>query len=434
MKRDLQAKSSLVHRDKMTLPELLAPAGTLEKLKTAVHYGADAVYLGGEQFSLRAKAGNFTLDQLIEGVRYAHARGVKAYATVNIFARNADLQGISAWLKELQGAQVDGVIVADPGVLELAVETVPMLPVHLSTQSNVTNARSAAFWHHQGAQRLNLARELSLGEIKEIRSKVDVELEVFVHGALCISYSGRCLLSTVLTGRDANRGDCAQPCRFRYALVEEKRPGQYFPIVEDSRGSYIFNAKDLCLVKALPLLMAAGVDAIKIEGRMRSIFYVGTAVRLYRAALDYLQSLPPEVWDAPEKITLPAAFVEEANRIGTRGTSANFALATPSEKDMLHTSSRLAQEYEPVAVIRAVQAEGVQIEVRNTLREDETIEFLPRTLRRERLRVRRMLDAEGKGVVIAHPGDRARWLLLETDPPIEQPEVNGIFRRAVRGG
>ncbi len=231
------------------LPELLAPAGTYEKLVTAVHYGADAVYLGGKQFGLREKAGNFTEALMREGVNYAHEHGVKVYVTVNIIAHNRDLDGLEEYLQSLKDMGADGLIIADPGILGVARRVVPDLPIHLSTQANVTNHLAASFWLSQGVARLNLARELSLPEISQIRAQTSGELEVFVHGALCISYSGRCMLSNYMTGRDANHGHCAHPCRFSYALVEEKRPGEYFPVEEDERGTYIFNSKDLCLLR-----------------------------------------------------------------------------------------------------------------------------------------------------------------------------------------
>ncbi|MCW5201296.1 U32 family peptidase, partial [Desulfobulbus sp. F4] len=264
------------------MPELLAPAGSREKLITAIHYGADAVYLGGANWSLRAKAGNFDRAGMREAVSYAHQHGVKVYVTVNIFAHNRDLNGLSDYLLFLREAGADALIVADPGILLLCREVVPDMPLHLSTQANVTNKASVRFWQAQGVRRINLARELGLEEIRTIRqASPDIGLEIFVHGSLCISYSGRCLLSNYLTGRNANQGDCAHPCRYAYRLVEEKRPGQYFPVEEDERGTYIFNSRDLCLLFRLPELAAAGVDSVKIEGRMKSVGYVGAAVRVY---------------------------------------------------------------------------------------------------------------------------------------------------------
>jgi putative protease len=246
--------------------ELLAPAGDLEKLKIAVLYGADAVYLGGRHFGLRAGAGNFDEDDLAEGVRFAHDHGVRVYVTVNIFAHNRDLEGLPAYLDMVCEAGVDAVIVSDPGVVDLVRRHFPSLSVHLSTQANTTNWAAARFWEGLGVRRIVLARELSLAEIREIREQVALELEIFIHGAMCISYSGRCLLSSYLTGRDANRGDCAQSCRWKYALVEEKRPGEYYAIEEDGRGSYIIGSKDLCLIEHIPELISAGITSFKIEG------------------------------------------------------------------------------------------------------------------------------------------------------------------------
>jgi putative protease len=407
------------------LPELLAPAGNYEKLVTAVHYGADAVYLGGKMFSLRAKAGNFSDQTLLAGVEYAHGHGVKVYVTVNIIAHNSDLGGLEDYLLQLQRAGVDGLIISDPGILMIARETVPGLPVHLSTQANVTNYRSAGFWLQHGAGRLNLARELSFAEIKDIREKVRGELEIFVHGALCISYSGRCMLSNYMTGRDANRGNCAHPCRYSYRLIEEKRPGEYFPVEEDERGTYIFNSKDLCLLMMLPQLVAAGVDSLKIEGRMKSIFYVGGVVRVYRAALDYLGRLPADAWQAPEQIYLPEELMQEIQRTGTRGGTENFIKERPGSAEMIYTSSRMDQSHEPVAVIRQTGARPL-VEIRNTTFIGEQVEYMNRTIGETQLSITGMVDEEGRSLTKANPGNR---LFLETYPELDSGEVNGILRR-----
>lgn len=266
--------------------ELLAPAGDLEKLKIAVLYGADAVYLGGQQFSLRAGAANFDHDTLLKGIEFAHQHNVRVYVAVNIFAHNADLANLPEYLEFLATAGADGVIVSDPGIIDIILKMQLKLPIHLSTQANTTNWVSAAFWKRLGVERIVLARELSLSEINEINQRVDIELEAFIHGAMCMSYSGRCLLSNYLTGRDANRGDCAQSCRWKYHLVEEKRPGQYFPVEEDARGTYFMSSKDLCLMEYLPQMAEAGITSFKIEGRMKSIHYLATVVKAYRQALD----------------------------------------------------------------------------------------------------------------------------------------------------
>jgi U32 family peptidase len=406
-------------------PELLAPAGTFEKLVTAIHYGADAVYLSGKRYGLREKAGNFDEDQLREALAYAHQRGVKVYVTVNIFAHNDDVDGLPPYLLRLEEVGVDGLIVADPGVLALARRTVPQLPLHLSTQANVTNYMAAEFWRQQGAGRINLARELSLAELRTIRKKCPGQLEVFVHGALCISYSGRCLLSSYMTGRDANRGHCAHPCRYKYALVEETRPGQYFPVEEDDRGTYIFNSKDLCLLELLPQLLALSVDALKIEGRMKSIFYVGGVVRVYRAALDWLMDLPEEAWQAPESIVLPPCYTEEIRRMGTRGASENFLLTPPGAGEMIYDTPREGQSYEPVAVVLEAHADPL-VEFRNRLKLGEEVEYMERGFMVQQTRVVALVDGDGGAVETANPGNRLR---LHTEPPLVAVEPHAILRR-----
>ena len=268
--------------------ELLAPAGNPEKLKMAVLYGADAVYLAGEKYGLRTASDNFTLEEMKEGIGFAHERGCKAYLTMNIIPHNEDFAGAAEFLDNAVQAGIDAVIVSDPGMFSLVRKTAPGLDIHISTQANVTNAATANFWYEIGASRIVLARELSLKEIREIRKSIpeDMELEAFVHGAMCMSYSGRCLLSNFLTGRDANKGDCAQPCRWKYYLMEEKRPGEYFPIEENERGTFIFNSKDLCMIRHIPELIESGITSLKIEGRVKSSFYVATVVKAYREAID----------------------------------------------------------------------------------------------------------------------------------------------------
>ncbi len=409
------------------IPELLAPAGNYEKLVTAIHYGADAVYLGGKEFSLRAKAGNFSLEDMQRGVAYAHDHRVKVYVTVNIVAHNRDLVGLDDYLCKLKDLGVDGLIISDPGIVSAAKRCVPGLPIHLSTQANVTNHASADFWFEQGAVRLNLARELSMEEIREIRSKSRGELEVFVHGALCISYSGRCMLSNYMTNRDANQGNCSHPCRYSYALTEEKRPGQYFPVEEDERGTYIFNSRDLCLLRFLPQLVAAGVDSLKIEGRMKSIFYVGGVVRIYRAVLDYLQSLPQDAWIAPETITLPQIFMEEIEKTGTRGMTENFIQTRPGSKEMLYKTSRVKQVVEPVAVVRAIGVRPL-VEVRNAVETGDRVEYMDVGINVQSFVIDAMLDEKGTPVTRANPGNR---VYLQTTPELSTLQLNGIIRREI---
>lgn len=423
--RASQYITMLKNKSDIKLPELLAPAGNFEKLVTAIHYGADAVYLGGKEFGLRAKAGNFSEDAMREGVRFAHKHNAKVYVTINIFAHNDDLAALPDYVKQLQRLGVDGVIISDPGILVYVKKNAPDLPVHLSTQANVTNYGSAQFWVDQGVTRLNLARELSFKEIVEIRKAVQTELEVFIHGALCISYSGRCMLSNYLTGRDANKGSCAHPCRFSYSLVEEKRPGEYFPVEEDERGTYIFNSKDLCLAEKLPLLVATGVDSLKIEGRMKSIFYVGGIVRSYRAALDYLANLPLSQWQEPEAIEIPANILDEIQKTGTRGATENFIKDRPGSAEMIYTSSRLAQTYEPVAVIREA-GKDILVEIRNTVTAGEEVEYMDRKLSNTSAIIKEMIGDDGEEVLKAHPGNR---VIMKLEPPLSQAEVRGILRR-----
>ena len=410
-------------RSDRRLPELLAPAGSHEKLVTAVRYGADAVYLGGRDFSLRARAANFDAAGLRRAVDHAHDHGVKAYVTVNIFAHNRDFEELAPYLEELRDGGADGLIVADPGILTLAAQVVPELPIHLSTQANVTNAASARFCAAQGVRRLNLARELGLEEIHAIRAATAAELEVFVHGAVCISYSGRCLLSSYFTGRSANQGDCAHPCRYRYALVEEKRPGQYFPVEEDERGTYIFNSRDLCLLFRLPELVAAGVDAVKIEGRMKSVGYVGAVVRLYRLALDWIGA-QMEAGQAPADLVLPSAFRNEIEKIGTRGQSENFFSAHPSSGDMLYDTMRLEQSWVPAAVVRT--ATPLAVETRHTIAPGDRLEYLGRSIEPETVTITGLWAEDGTPLDRAHPG---RLVRLHTDPPLAGVAPATILRR-----
>jgi putative protease len=414
-------------KKQLKIPELLAPAGSFEKLQTVIHYGADAVYMGGKQFSLRAHATNFGDEDMQKGVEYAHARNVKVYVTVNIFAHNDDLGTIETYLQHLQKIKVDGLIISDPGILTLAKKHAPEIPIHLSTQANVTNRANAQFWLDQGAKRLNLARELSLQEIKEIRNAVEGEIEVFVHGALCISYSGRCMLSQYLTGRSANRGDCAHPCRYSYQLEEEKRPGQFFPVEEDSRGTYIFNAKDLCLLSRLPELVGAGVDSIKIEGRMKSVYYAGVTVRLYRAALDYIGE-QVEAGAEPSAIQLPKKYRDELNTVGTRSYTENFFDSPPDSNDMLYESPRVLPVYEPIGIVRALTPR-LLIEARNPINTGDSFNYMDQGLTNKPYVITGILNEKtGAAVNRANPGD---LVTLETGHPITDWEEHALLRRKV---
>ena len=315
--------------------ELLAPGGNLEKLKIACIYGADAVYIGGEEFGLRAKADNFSADEMRQGVEFAHSMGKKVYVTMNIIPRNSDFEGMENYIKEITDMGADAVIVSDPGIFMLIKSISPDMNIHISTQANNTNYMSAKFWRNQGAERIVTARELSLTEIKEISDKNEgLEIESFVHGAMCISFSGRCLLSGFMAGRDSNRGDCAHPCRWGYHLVEEKRPGEYMPVYENERGTYIFNSKDLCMIEHIPELIAAGVTSFKIEGRMKSSFYVATIVRAYRMALD-------AYYENHEKWVFNEEWLNEVKRVSHREYTTGFYLGnnTPEETQNYNTSS-----------------------------------------------------------------------------------------------
>ncbi len=415
------------------IPELLAPAGSFEKMVTAIHYGADAVYCGGKKYSLRAHAGNFSDKQLAEAVAYAHERGVKLYVTVNIFAHKEDLQGLEKYLLFLKDIQVDGIIISDPGILSLAKE-ICEIPIHLSTQANVTNSANARFWEAQGVTRLNVARELSLTEIAEIRQALDEAtlIEIFVHGALCISYSGRCMLSYYFTGRDANRGECAHPCRYKYVLQEEKREGQYFPVEEDEHGTYIFNSKDLCLLSKLPQLINYGVDSLKIEGRMKSVYYVGAVVRVYRAALDYIAQNIEEALTNNRMISLPPVYMEELMKVGTRGYTENFIFGPPGAEDMLYDRSRIDQEYVPVGLVqsfgsRAENENWLEVEIRSPLRKGDTIECLSRDINVVSLDVLEVLDQDDIPLEQANPGNVVK--IIYTSDGSTDWEVNSLLRK-----
>ncbi len=407
---------------RLKVPELLAPAGSFEKMRTAIHYGADAVYCGGRKFSLRAHATNFSEEELGEAAAYARDHGVKLYVTVNIFAHESDLHGLEKYLHYLAAIGADGIIVSDPGILMLARQTVPTLPIHLSTQANVTNPANARFWEGQGVKRLNLARELSLAEIGAIRRTLDpaTAIEIFVHGALCISYSGRCLLSCYFTGRDANRGTCAHPCRYRYVLQEEKRPGQYFPVEEDSRGTYIFNSRDLCLLNRLPQLVRCGVDSLKIEGRMKSTYYVGSVVRVYRAALDYIMANFNKA-AGDTAAPLPPVFMEELQKTGTRDFTENFIAGPPDHGAMLYDRPRSAQEYVPAAMITERQHMGAEdncyaLRVMSPLKKQDRLEYLGRDIKGLPLTVTELMDSDGAVLDQAHPGTTGVLARLEPAP------------------
>lgn len=354
----------------MARVELLAPAGDLEKLKTAVVYGADAVYCGGTRYGLRAAAGNLTLEEIQEGVSFAHRHGARVFVTLNIIAHNEDLVDLPQYIADLRDIGVDAFIVSDPGVLVTAKQIAPNIPIHLSTQASNTNWLAARFWVEQGVARIILARELSMEEIREIRNKVAAELEVFVHGAMCISYSGRCLLSNYLTGRDANRGECTQPCRWKYYLVEETRSNQYFPVCEDERGTYIMNSKDLCMIEHIPELISLGVNSLKIEGRMKSVHYVATVTRVYRQALE-------AYYRDPEGYRYDPNWLAELSKVSHRPFFTGFYFGKP-EDGQTTESSRYHRAYDFIGVVKEynLQTGLAVIEQRNHFAVGEEIEVM----------------------------------------------------------
>ena len=380
-------------------PELLAPAGNMEKLKVAIRYGADAVYLGGKAFGLRNLAGNFTIAELAQGVEYAHRHGVKVYLTLNAFPDNADLLALEKYLGEIAGIPIDAYIAADPGVIALIRDNCPEREIHLSTQANTTNWRSARFWQSQGVKRVNLAREMSLEDIRETARRCDMELEAFVHGAMCISYSGRCLLSSAMTGRDANKGECTQPCRWNYAIVEESRPGEYFPIQEDDGGSFIFNSKDLCLIEQLPDLVRSGVGSLKIEGRMKGIYYAASVIRIYREALD-------SYWEDPGGYRLRPEWLEELSKVSHRGYTTGFLLGKPRDLDHEYLSSYV-RNFEFVAIVEGeVPQGGTLVAVRNRLQLGDDLELIGQGSSFTRFTLTRIQDENGLPLQVAHPNQR----------------------------
>ncbi len=352
-------------------PELLAPAGNMEKCKIALLYGADAVYLGGKMFGLRAFAHNFSIEEIAEAATYAHGLGKKVYVTVNIFAHNEDIGKLPVYLLELKQAGVDALLISDLGVWSIARKTVPEMPLHVSTQANTTNWAAVKAWQELGAERVVLARELSLAEIREIGKKTDVELEAFVHGAMCISYSGRCLLSSYLTGRDGNRGACAQVCRWEYSLIEKNRPDENFDLEEDEHGAYVMNSKDLCLIDHLPDLVKAGIGSLKIEGRMKSIHYVATVVSVYRKALD-------ACWNDPENYKVPNNWGQELEKVSHRPYTKAFAFGKPGSEGQVYTTSSYEQTHDFVGLVLAydVKQQRAYIEQRNNVKSGEILEVL----------------------------------------------------------
>ena len=401
--------------------ELLIPAGSLEVLKTAVRYGADAVYIGGEAFGLRAKAHNFTIPDMKEGIAFAHEHGCKVYLTVNVFAHNRDIEGIREYFRTLREVPVDALIISDPGVFMMAKELLPDTEIHISTQANNTNYETYRFWYRMGAKRVVSARELSLEEIGEIRKHIpeDMEIESFIHGAMCISYSGRCLLSNYFTGRDANQGACTHPCRWKYAVVEEKRPGEYLPVEEDDRGTYIFNSKDLCMVEYIPEMMEAGIDSFKIEGRMKTALYVATVARTYRKAIDDYKT-SPELYRSNMDY-----YREEISKCTYRQFTTGFYFGKTTEESQIYDSNTYIREYTYLGMVEQTDTQGrMVLEQRNKFAVGETIEAMLFDGSNQELVVQEIRDDDGNIMESApHPKQR-----LHVDLGVQLP-IGCILRR-----
>ena len=406
----------------MRRPELLIPASSLEVLKIAVIYGADAVYIGGEAFGLRAKAKNFSMEEIREGIAFAHAHDVKVYITANILAHNGDLDGVREYFAELREIKPDALIISDPGVYMIAKEVCPEIERHISTQANNTNYGTYRFWYEQGAKRVVSARELSLAEIKEIRANIpdDLEIETFIHGAMCISYSGRCLLSNYFTGRDANQGACTHPCRWKYAVVEEKRPGEYLPVYENERGTYIFNSKDLCMIEHMDDILTSGIDSLKIEGRMKTALYVATVARTYRKAIDdYLED--------PAKYQANMSWYQEQIAGCTyRKFTTGFFYGKPSEEAQIYDNNTYEKGYTYLGFAEAVDERGyVQITQRNKFTAGEMIEIMKPDGTNLLVPVKAIYDEEGNSVESApHPQQK---LFVDLGG---EAEVYDILRRS----
>ena len=395
-------------------PELLIPASSLEVLKTAVIFGADAVYIGGEAFGLRAKAKNFTLDEMREGIAFAREHGVKVYVTANILAHNNDLKGVREYFEELKEIKPDGLIIADPAIFEIAKEVCPQIERHISTQANNTNYLTYRFWWEQGAKRVVSARELSLREIAEIRKHIpeEMEIESFIHGAMCISYSGRCLLSNYFTGRDANKGACTHPCRWKYAVVEEKRPGEYLPVYENERGTYIFNSKDLCMIEYIPEMIEAGIDSFKIEGRMKTALYVATVARTYRKAIDdYLES--------EEKYRANMDWYRaEIAKCTYRQFTTGFYFGKTDENTQIYDNNTYVNEYIYLGIVEEINKDTrlVRIEQRNKFCVGDTIEIMKPSGENVPTTVEAMYNEAGEPVESCPHSKQLIWLKLSETP------------------
>lgn len=411
---DRKEKNSSMKRH----PELLIPASSLEVLKTAVIFGADAVYIGGEAFGLRAKAKNFSMEEMKEGIAFAHDKGVKVYVTANILAHNKDLPEAEDYFSKLKEMKPDALIISDPGMFLLARKICPEIEIHISTQANNTNYQTYLFWYAQGAKRVVSARELSLEEIREIRENIpkDMEIESFIHGAMCISYSGRCLLSNYFTGRDANQGACTHPCRWKYSIVEETRPGEYMPVYENERGTYIFNSKDLCMIDYIPELVKAGIDSLKIEGRMKTALYVATVARTYRKALD-------DFAESEEKYRSNRNwYLEEISKCTYRQYTTGFYFGKPDETTQIYDHNTYQKEYTYLGIVGEERQPGkYRIEQRNKFTAGEKIEVMKPNGENIPVTVLSIEDEEGNRMESAPHPKQALWIDLGI--PLEQYDI-----------
>ena len=393
-------------KDTKKRPELLIPAGSLEVLKTAVTFGADAVYIGGEACGLRAKAKNFSAEDMAEGIRFAHERGVKVYVTANIFAHNRDLEGAKAYFEELKAIGPDALIISDPGMFTLAKQVWPEAEIHISTQANNTNYMTYRFWWELGAKRVVSARELTLSELSEIRANIpeEMEIESFVHGAMCISYSGRCLLSNYFTGRDANQGACTHPCRWKYAVMEESRPGEYLPVYENERGTYIFNSGDLCMIEHIPELIDAGIDSFKVEGRMKTALYVATVARTYRKAIDDYLTGGEEAYRANMDW-----YLHEIGKCTYRKFNTGFFFGRPTQESQIYDNSTYISEAVYLGIVDAADGGLISLEQRNKFCVGDEIEIMKPDGRDVPARVESILDEDGQEMESApHAKQRLR--------------------------
>ncbi|MBO5136635.1 MAG: U32 family peptidase C-terminal domain-containing protein [Clostridia bacterium] len=383
----------------MKKPELLAPAGSLEKLKTAFIYGADAVYIGGEEFSLRVAAENFTMEEMAEGVKYAHDRGKKVYLTANIIPHNVDIDEYAEFIKSAYKTGIDAVLVSDLGMFAITKEICPDLEIHISTQANNVNFKSACMWHEMGAKRVVVAREMSFEEIAEIRKRTPetLELEAFVHGAMCISYSGRCLLSNYMTNRDSNQGACSHPCRWNYYLMEEKRPGEYMPVFENERGTFIYNSKDLCMIEHIEDLIKSGIDSLKIEGRVKTEYYLATVVKAYRDAID-------TYFEDPENFKFDPKWLEELKKVSHRDYTTGFYYGKPGGNEQNYETSSYIRDYELIGIVKEYDREKKLLSVvqKNRFFKGTEVEFLRPKGDFVKHKIEYMEDADGNEIEVAN--------------------------------